>query len=94
VVVTDGGGMLRFRYTGRPGDPQFDPYGICCDSRCNIITANMKNDKIHVIDQDGGFLHYIQYDGMKKPRALCIDENDQLYVGEWDSDVIKVISRD
>jgi hypothetical protein len=93
VVVTDKLGMLRFRYKGRPGDPQFDPYGICCDSRCSIITADMKNHKIHVIDQDGGFLHYIQYNGMKRPRALCIDENDQLYVGEWDSDVIKVISR-
>jgi hypothetical protein len=94
VVVTDKVGMLRFRYTGRPGHPPFDPYGICCDSRCNIIVADMKNDKIHVIDQDGGFLHYIQYDGMKMPRALCIDKKDDLYVGEWNCDVIKLISRD
>jgi hypothetical protein len=94
VVVTDKAGMLRFRYTGRPGDPPFDPYGICCDSGRNIIVADMKNDNIHVIDQDGGFLHYIQYDGMKMPRALCIDENEKLYVGEWNCDVIKLISRD
>lgn len=94
VVVTDRIGMFRFRFTGHLGDPQFDPYGICCDFRCNIIIADMKNDKIHVIDEDGAFLYYIQYEGMKMPRALCIDENDHLYVGEWNCDVIKVISRD
>lgn len=93
VVVTDRMGMFRFRYTGR-GDPQIDPYGICCDSRFNIIIADMKNDKIHMIDEDGEFLHYIQYDGMKMPRALCIDEKDNLYVGEWNCDVIKVILSD
>lgn len=91
VVVTDAGGMLRFRYQGNSRD--FDPYGICCDSSCNIIVADMKNDKIHVIDKDGEFLHHVTYDGIKMPRAICIDENDNLYVGEWHTDTIKVIAR-
>jgi hypothetical protein len=94
VVVTDKAGLLRFRYTGRPGDPtgKFDPYGICCDSKRNIITADMKNNKIHVIKMDGAFCYHIQYNEMKMPRALCIDEDDKLYVGEWGSEVIKFIS--
>lgn len=90
VVVTDAGGMLRFRYHGNSRD--FDPYGICCNSSCNIIVADMKNDKIHVIDKDGAFLHHVTYDGIKMPRAICIDENDNLYVGEWHTDTIKVIA--
>lgn len=90
VVVTDAGGMLRFRYQGNSRD--FDPYGICCDSSCNIIVADMKNDKIHVIDKDGAFLHHVTYDGIKMPRAICIDENDNLYVGEWHTDTVKVIA--
>ena len=74
VVVTDAGGMLRFRYLGTSRrNINFEPYGLCCDSVCNIIIVDMKNDRIHVIDKDGGFLHFIRYEGMKKPRALCID---------------------
>nr|XP_022312588.1 uncharacterized protein LOC111117709 [Crassostrea virginica] len=93
VVVTDAGGMLRFRYQGVSRNSNFEPYGLCCDSNCNIIIADMKNDKIHVIDKDGGFLHYVRYEGIKMPRALSIDENDNVYVGEWNTTSIKVISR-
>lgn len=89
VVVTDAGGMFRFRYQGNLCD--FDPYGICCDSWCNIIVADMKKNKIHLIDKDGNFRYHVTYEGIKMPRALCIDENDNLYVGEWDSDAVKVI---
>ena len=53
----------------------------------------MKNDRIHVIDKDSSFLHYARYEGMKKPRALCIDINDNVYVGEWNTTSLKVISR-
>ncbi|XP_062591580.1 uncharacterized protein LOC134253080 [Saccostrea cucullata] len=92
VVVTDAGGFLRFRYTGAQSDPQFDPYGICCDSKNNIIVADMMKNRIHVINQNGELLHYIQYKDMHMPRALCIDEHDNLYVGEWLSEEIKVLS--
>ncbi|XP_062583820.1 uncharacterized protein LOC134245558 [Saccostrea cucullata] len=92
VVVTDAGGFLRFRYTGAQSDPQFDPYGICCDSKNNIIVADMVRNRIHSIDENGELLHYIQYKDMNMPRALCIDEHDNLYVGEWLSEKIKVLS--
>nr|XP_034321730.1 uncharacterized protein LOC109619111 isoform X2 [Crassostrea gigas] len=93
VVVTDAGGMLRFRYQGNSKESNFDPYGICCDSKYNIIVAEMKNDKLLVVDKDGEFLHQVTYDGIKMLRAVCIDENDRVFVGEWDSDAIKVIAR-
>ena len=92
VVVTDAGGMLRFRYQGISANSNFEPYGLCCNSACNIIIADMKNDQIHVIDKDGGFLYTVQYEGIKMPRALCIDEKDNVYVGEWNTDSIKVLS--
>lgn len=93
VVVTNAGGMLRFRYEGNSSKSNFVPYGICCDSSCNIIVADMKNNKIHMIDKDGAFLYHVTYERMKMPRALCIDENDNVYVGEWDSDSVNVIKR-
>ncbi|XP_062575360.1 uncharacterized protein LOC134237283 [Saccostrea cucullata] len=92
VVVTDAGGFLRFRYTGAQGDTQFDPYGICCDSKNNIIVADMVKNRIYMIDQNGELLYYIHYSDMNKPRALCIDEDDNLYVGEWLFEEIKVLS--
>ena len=93
VVVTDAAAMLRFRYQGSSRNSNFEPYGLCCDSACNIIIAGMKSEKIHVIDKDGRFLYYARYEGIKMPPALCIDEKDNLYVGEWNSSSIKVISR-
>lgn len=93
MVVTDACRMLRFRYEGNSSSNNFDPYGICCDSSCNIIVADMKNNKIHVVDKDGEFLNHVTYDGIKMSRALSIDENDIMFVGEWDSDAIKVIAR-
>lgn len=92
VVVTDAGGMLRFRYQGNTTGSTLDPYGICCDSWCNIIVAYMKSDLIHVLNKEGKFLNFLTHERFRMPRALCIDENGQVYVGEWNSDAIKVIS--
>ena len=72
VVVTDAGGMLRFRYLGASRrNINFEPYGLCCDSVCNIIIVDMKNDRIHVIDKDCGFF---TSSGMKewRNRAPCV----------------------
>nr|XP_022307502.1 uncharacterized protein LOC111113498 [Crassostrea virginica] len=92
VVVTDAGGMLRFRYRGISANRKFEPYGLCCNSACKIIIADMKNNLIHVIDKDGKIPYTVRYEGIKMPRALCIDENDNVYVGEWNTDSIKVLS--
>ena len=60
VVVVSAAGKLRFRYTGPPFDIQesFDLYGIATDSRGNILISVQYN-LIHVIDEDGHFLRYI-----------------------------------
>lgn len=76
VVDTDAGGMLRFRYQGNSSDSNFDAYGNCCDSSCNIIVADMKNNKLHMAEQDGEFLYHIIYQEIRMPWALCIDKND------------------
>ncbi|XP_062613238.1 uncharacterized protein LOC134275016 [Saccostrea cucullata] len=92
LVVIDEKGVFRFRYRGISQDSNFDPYGICSDSEFNIIVADMKNDKIHMIDQNGGFICFLYYEGMKMPRALCIDENDNVFVSEWKNERIRIIS--
>ncbi|XP_062579528.1 protein PML-like [Saccostrea cucullata] len=90
VVVVNKSGQLRFSYKGQ--ESEFDPYGICTDVLGHILVCDQHSKTVHLLDQDGQFLSLLltQQQGVEYPRSVCVDDENNLYVGQRDTNTLTV----
>nr|XP_022312755.1 uncharacterized protein LOC111117813 isoform X2 [Crassostrea virginica] len=90
VVVVNKSGQHRFSYIGQGSG--FRPYGICTDVLGHILVCDIASNTVHLLDQDGGFLSVIisPQQGIDNPRGVCVDDENNLYVGQWHTNTVTV----
>uniref|UniRef100_K1QBD4 Tripartite motif-containing protein 2 n=1 Tax=Magallana gigas TaxID=29159 RepID=K1QBD4_MAGGI len=83
VVVVDKSGQHRFSYTGQ--GLVFIPYGICTDVLGHILVCDDVSHKVHLLDQDGQLLSLLltPQQGVEHPCSVFVDDENNLWVGQW-----------
>ena len=75
VIVVDMEGRFRFRYDGKPAkrEMSFDPRGIVTDDLSQIIEADLINDCLLILDNNGHLLRCVDDCGLEEPNGLSMD---------------------
>lgn len=83
VVAVNHDGKLKYRYNGQvASEKSFDPKGIATDSQSRVLIAADSDVYMHVLDQEGHFLSFIDTH-VYSTNGFCIDANDSLFVADF-----------
>ncbi|XP_052679418.1 uncharacterized protein LOC128160175 [Crassostrea angulata] len=90
VVTVDKSGQHRFSYTGQGSG--ILPFGLCTDVLGHILVCDGISETVHLLDQDGQFLSLLltPQHGIKYPRSVCVDDENNLWVGQDNTNTVTV----
>ncbi|XP_062572708.1 uncharacterized protein LOC134234659 [Saccostrea cucullata] len=92
VAVVNKSGQHRFSYTGQ--ESEVWPSEICTDVLGHILVCDTyyESPSVHLLDQDGQFLSLLltEEEGVKYPRSVCVDDENNLYVGQGHTNKLTV----
>ncbi|XP_062586555.1 uncharacterized protein LOC134248158 isoform X2 [Saccostrea cucullata] len=93
VIVVDKTGRVRFRYDGTSAKRiiPFQPGNIALEPLSHIIISDVNNNCLHILDQNGQFLKCVDNSSIDRPCGLSVDSEGRLWVGSFDTGVVKVI---
>ena len=78
-------GQLRYEYVGQDEDTQFQPEAVCTDMMGHILIADSGIQAIHILDQDGQLIRYIDNlilrQGFSFPETIDVDREGCVWVG-------------
>jgi hypothetical protein len=86
VVVVNQSGHHRFSYTGQGSG--FWPWGICTDVLGHILVC--ESNTVRLLDQDGRFLFLLltPKQNVYCPISVCVDDDNNLYVGQYNTKIV------
>ncbi|XP_066923887.1 E3 ubiquitin-protein ligase TRIM71-like [Clytia hemisphaerica] len=75
----------------------YEPWGICCNSRDQVIVTDHNNHKIQIFDQNGKLLRQFGSRGKNDgeiwyPTGICVDKNDDIFVADHGNHRIQVFT--
>lgn len=96
LVDRDGHIVRKFSSPKENGGMSF-PFGICCNSRNEIMVSENYNNRVQIFSLDGLFLNMLGSGGkhpiqLQKPTGICVDACDNIYIAERKGDRISVFA--
>ncbi|XP_062618792.1 uncharacterized protein LOC134280406 [Saccostrea cucullata] len=92
VLVFDESGSVRFKYSGSHVIAEFKPGCLATDSLYHIFIVDTGNDLIHVLDQYGQLLGFIDDAcGVTGTTGIAVDSENRVWVTECHTSKIKVL---
>ena len=76
--------VLTARYKGNRNGELFNPFGIVLNrARNEVYVCDTGNNRIQVLSTIGEYVRQFGRDHLKQPRAICISQQDELFVTDY-----------